>query len=150
MKTYNQFNESVRDLMKPKSEEEILKSLSELSPIQKLKKGIDNNYISIFKKGIEEGANLKRANSYYDLLYGAVVHNQIEIAKLILENGIKFKDSDNLLSWAARDGNIDMVKLLLKYGANPNYADKFAMRLAADNDHFDIVKLLKQYEKIIK
>ena len=55
---YDKMNESIRDKMTPKSEEEILKSLEDKSPIEKLLKGIQNKSKFIIINAIKDGTNI--------------------------------------------------------------------------------------------
>ena len=61
-KIYHKMNESVRDQMTPKSEEDIIKSLDKLSPDEKLKVGVDNSIEWIVKQALEEGATVSCHN----------------------------------------------------------------------------------------
>ncbi len=46
-----------------------------------------------------------------------------QMTKLLLANGADHRSRTQAMIWAARMGRIDIVKLLLDYGANPNNAD---------------------------
>jgi ankyrin repeat protein len=48
------------------------------------------------------------------------------------------------LNWASYNGRIDVVKLLLKYGANAQFNGR-ALNWASIHGHLDIVKLLLEH-----
>ena len=84
MKYLISYNESVRDLMKPKSEEEIVKALGKMTPEEKLEKGSRHNILSLVKQGIKEGANIEWGNH----LSYALIHGNLEMVKLLVDNGV--------------------------------------------------------------
>jgi len=120
MKYLKTFNESIRDLMTPKSEEEIKKSLKKLSTNEKLMKASRIGILWVVKEAIEEGAN------------------------------IETKDNNGCtpLHHASCNGHKDIVKLLLKTGANVksiNNYDQIPLDYAEYYDHNDVIELLTQY-----
>jgi ankyrin repeat protein len=70
----------------------------------------------------------------------AVKNNQPEIVQLLLDAGAKEKDIPLLI--ASNLGHIEIVKLLLKAGADPMYGNGIAIEKALQNGHEKIVKLL--------
>lgn len=50
----------------------------------------------------------------------AILNNNIEIAKSLLRSGAKVDDSPYPLHCAIQQDNLEMVKLLLLFGADPN------------------------------
>jgi len=52
---------------------------------------------------------------------------------------------DFALRWAAKNGDYKVVKLLIKHGANVHANDNSSLRLAAGNGHYKIVKLLLKH-----
>jgi len=64
---YQLYNESIRDLMKPKSEEDIKKSLEDLNPTNKIKKGCEHNLKWLILQGIEECGDIN--SEQYNPLY---------------------------------------------------------------------------------
>lgn len=55
MKYLQSYNESIRDFLKPKSEEEIVNSTENLTPYQKFYKGCLFGYLPLVKQGVESG-----------------------------------------------------------------------------------------------
>jgi hypothetical protein len=82
MKYLKRYNESIRDLMTPKSEDEILKSLKKLSNSELLEKSIDNDFI----KGIEFALQYEISNADILLIKDKIfdIKNK-EIVRLLLD-----------------------------------------------------------------
>ena len=81
----------------------------------KLKKFIDENGVSDTRP--------------VELLMDVIIGNNIDLVEYLLnkypENINKHnKNGDTALIWAVYEANLDIVKLLLKYGANPNQHEK--------------------------
>ena len=57
MKRIKTYNESVSDFLKPKSEDDIRKSIKDLTPYQKLKKGVYRGMVWLVEESIKEGAD---------------------------------------------------------------------------------------------
>lgn len=60
-------------------------------------------------------------------------------------NSIKDSRGDSLLTWAAANGHIEMVELLVNYGADCNIINKYdwnPLRIAASRGNFHVVKKL--------
>ena len=92
--------ESIRDYLKPKTEEELSKDLYNLS---------------------NDGLNKLLINCIID-------DNNVERVKLLLKHGANVNTNDlsrkTPLMWACYKGNIKLIKILLKCGANPNFEDE--------------------------
>ena len=89
-------------------------------------------------------------------LIAAVLNGDLDIVKVLLQNGAKINKVDasgyTALMWAANLGHIDIAKLLLDNGADVN-AEDFTTRTTAfeqakENGHSDIVKLLRNHGAI--
>jgi hypothetical protein len=83
-------NESIRSLMKPKSEEDILKQLDDMS-YRKANllfiKAISLGYTNIVKKLIDKGVSINYNQGRP--LITAVKHNRTDITKILLDKGVK-------------------------------------------------------------
>ena len=112
------------------------------------------NYYNIIPVLLEYGANILNSQDYEGdtALMKAIYRKYETIVKLLLENGVKradvnLADNSNVtpLMIASQQGNINLVKLLLKYGANKNalYSGRKAIDFVNSFFHPDIVKLLK-------
>ena len=63
------------------------------------------------------------------------------------------KNGDTALIWAARNGHLHIVKLLISFGADINIADKkgySALLWATQNEHYEITEELTELGKAIK
>ena len=70
-------------------------------------------------------------------------NGQTEIVKLLIANGANVQARDNAaLIHAAIDGEDEIVKLLIANRADVQADDNYALRVAAENGHYEIVKLL--------
>ncbi|WP_338966784.1 ankyrin repeat domain-containing protein [Spiroplasma endosymbiont of Lonchoptera lutea] len=79
----------------------------------------------------------------------AIFHGNLDIVKLLLENGaninLQNNNGNNALITAVENGHTDIVKLLLKNGADINHQNKFGITpliTAATYGELDIMKLL--------
>lgn len=100
--------------------------------------------------------NLQKINednrSVNDRLYNAVIHNDIEAVKLLLDAGSNPNIGDNFgnypLHLSIKKGNYTISKLLLDYGASPNLPlpnGKYILQEVVVSGNADMVKLLLQY-----
>jgi len=147
MKTFSQFNESIRDKMIPKSDEDIRKSMGTLNPTQKLFWGSKHSLLWLIEEALEEGADIHDRN---DLPLKLVITNKnIEMIEFLLKKGANIHvDDDYPIRIGVDYGDIEMIELLLKYGANPYANDSYAYQIAKENGRNDIIKLFNKYEKI--
>ncbi len=132
MKTFEQFiNEelNVRELMRPKSEEEIEKSLNKLSPNEKFLKACKYNWVWLAKKALDEGADFNKSES---LLKGVVRNNHFEILEFLLDNGVN--PDAILVSGPSHKIEPDIKEFLLKNGIESNIIEL-------------LLKYSKQYNK---
>jgi hypothetical protein len=135
MKYLKSYNESIRDLMVPKSEEEILKSLKGLSNSDILRKSIENDFI----KGIELA--LQNKLKYDDITF---IKNEIfdinnkEIVRLLLDK-VKDKLNDDQIYI------IEKYKLGLHQDEEKNYEIWFKEMLT----DLEINRSIKKLEVLI-
>ena len=154
---FDKYNESVRDLMTPKSEEDIKIALSKLHPMDMIIRGIDRNIPWLVKKGIEY---LETSPSLYkkDIpgilqnigdfhIRKAIDRNDIEIISYLIEAGYKIQRRD--IDYAVAHSNIEMIKLLINGGAVinndlVNQAMLFRTKRPEMNNE-EVIKLLKKH-----
>lgn len=149
MKYLYTYNESIKNYLKPKSEEEINTALNNLSPSQKILKGSEHNLLWLVKQGFEEGGDPSIENSF--ALPHAVSNNNIEIVKLLLndERTDPSKTANFAVRIAAGEGFTEIFKLLMEDDrVNPSDWNCDAIVKAARNKHYDIVKILLSNKKI--
>lgn len=99
---------------------------------------------------IEKGADCNDISADGSVLMAAVVKNNLEIGKKILEQKIDVNAQDangnTALIYAVQFGNLEFVKLLLQYKAHTqiqNKEGKTAVELALVSNHQEIIQLLK-------
>ena len=101
---------------------------------------------------IAEGANVHALDRYgYNALHYAVVNNHALIADLLSRNGaeLNYKKPADALCAAAGHGNMDRIKVLVKYGVGVNSADfdgRTALHLASSQGNLRVVELLLSME----
>jgi ankyrin repeat protein len=80
----------------------------------------------------------------------AIKNNDIEKIQSLLDSEGEIGNDDNYgLSFAAKIGNLEVVKLFLKNEMfNPNSENNSAIKNAIKNGHFEIVKLLLNDERV--
>ncbi|MBU0751071.1 MAG: ankyrin repeat domain-containing protein [Gammaproteobacteria bacterium] len=100
----------------------------------------------LFALALHSGA--VRAGAYDDILAGAE-HNRIEVVVSLLQLGLDANtatpDGTTLLMTASRNGNLEMVDMLLKNKANHLIRNKYgdtALMLATLNGRMDVVRRL--------
>jgi len=75
-------------------------------------------------------------------LQWAARNGYLEIVKLLIPISNSKLDNSYALQWAAMKGHLEIVKLLIDSGADPNMNNSHALRWAVGNGHLDIIKLL--------
>lgn len=95
--------------------------------------------IEIIKECIEAGIDI---NSI--LLINVIQSNNNEIIIFLMENGINIRvDDDHYLELASLKNNVEIVKLLLEYGADPNSLFNNKTKYTCEN--IDIIRLAMEY-----
>lgn len=125
------------------------------------------NQIKIMKLLIKNGADVNHISSFdTPILINAIMYGMVEAAELLIKSGANIhvegynRIEKNLnISWnwtplmcAARKGSFDLVKLLLKKGADPNkkgwsvspWELETSADIAAYSGHLDILKYLRK------
>ena len=138
---FDKYNESVRNLMTPKSEKEVLKSLKGLSAYDIMKKGIQLNLEYMVRKGIEKGASSTMQFLHNEAVMIAIRNNNLEIMKLLLDNG--YKPSEYIVEWTIRYGTIDMMQLLIDNGVI--VTDRMIRNAVNYNKTYSMIHFLKKH-----
>jgi ankyrin repeat protein len=130
VKYLKSYNESLRDKMKPKSDEDILKELGDLSPENILLQSAENNYIKGVKIALDKGADINyKDNIGWTALLHATFYGYKDIVELLLKNGadinIKNNGGNTALIIASKFNHKNIIKLLLKNGADVNIKNKY-------------------------
>jgi hypothetical protein len=135
LKTYSSFiNESVRDKMTPKSEEDILKVLEDMDPYRLFKAGEwrDDEWLMI--TAIERGLDMDFDVYGKEVMNTVVRQNFLKVTKHLLDKGIDFKpykDFDPFYT-VALNGHIMMARLLMKHNVKLNKAPLEVARLMSN------------------
>ena len=143
-------NESVRDLMKPKSEEDVWDSVKDLEPTPMLIKSANNGYMKGVVTALENGADLNFDRGA--ALMGATGSGNLKIVKYLINKDIDTTERGKgaYLMPACIGGYIDIVKYLISIGLlkGISYVRFYELLdMARNNKHKDIVGLLiKQYK----
>lgn len=105
-------------------------------------------WIKDIKKDIFSPLGKKRNEE--DYLWICAENNKLEFAKYLLDKGYNVNYNDgSALQWACYLGHVDMVKLLLKYGANVFADNSRSYKLAKGEGKKEVVKILDDHiEKI--
>jgi len=145
MKYLIKYNESIKHLLKPKSEEDIKKTVQNLSPQEKLEYGYNYDMIYLFKQGLDEGGN--PFYQFNDYIKDSIINNKTEFFKILFD---KYKDKyhfyDSLIH-ACSMGNLEIIKILLDNGKRGN-KQYHPIISASRNGYLNVVKLLLNYKEI--
>ncbi|SHF49481.1 Ankyrin repeat [Fodinibius roseus] len=114
-----------------------------------------NGHTDIVQLLLEEGARIddRNADGRTPLIFAASGPFPNTVA-LLLEQGADPDATDGVDGWsalmfAAAEGNANVVQVLLEQGADPSLTDKdeeTALDFARNNNHTEVVELLKTYE----
>jgi len=145
----SEISESVRDMLKPKSREELGKIINKKSYEDKIRYGL--------KMGVFSTEQMMELKPLLKLQYGCI-HNHLWLVKLAIKEGVDVHFMDDYALYASSEnGHIDIVKYLLKIGnyINPKEDRKLqlnrysaigrAIYQADKNKHKDIIDLLNHY-----
>jgi hypothetical protein len=154
MKRYKEYNESVgnlsvKDLMTPKSREDIMSSFENGTPTYSaLWYAINQKDMDMVKTIIDMGVDLN-SETNSSIIESTVFDDNYELTKLLLDSGYKIirKRDQHPLIYAINNRNIDMVKLLLKHGI---YVSERDVKRAEEIGEMEIHKLLdRRYRGIV-
>ncbi|SFE41146.1 ankyrin repeat domain-containing protein [Thermophagus xiamenensis] len=110
-----------------------------------------NGHTEVVKLLVKNGATINRSdNKGLTTLHFAASGPFPETVKYLLDNGAAINATDKIenftpLMYAASEGNMEVVKVLIKYGANPSLKDvdgDNAATFAIQNNHPEIGKYL--------
>jgi ankyrin repeat protein len=123
---------------------------------EKLFKAIFDKNLDAVKKIIEQDKTqvnyVRKMNEsfYIPVLMQAVMNNEFEISKFLIENGADVNKTDGFkmscLMWSAANQNVELTKFLLKNGADKNIKDgngMTALKAAEEVKNDEIIQLLK-------
>jgi hypothetical protein len=133
MKYLKSYNESIRSKMIGKSEDDIKILFKKLTPNQKLVRAAEYGILWALKEAIEEGANIDYNNG--SALRLACLKKQIEIIKILIDNGANInKWKTVLINFAKEQGNNEVVELLKQYMNKTNESIRSKMTPKSSED----------------
>jgi len=148
-------DESVRDLMKPKSEEDILSNIVNLTQEEKDENIVNAslyNYLNVIKQLIKSGADVNARIKHgwgWSALMCASLKNNLDTVIYLIEKGADVNLKDNLigntaLTLASKHGHLTTVKYLVEHGADVNTLNNigFSPLMGASDGYLDVVKYL--------
>ena len=148
IKKYTQFvNESLKDKMIGKSDEEIESKLDNYSSKDLYNKSLKSGYLNGVKKSLESLKETETKEKLKDLLGGGIFvasrEGYYDIVKFLLENGADPNHHFNIaIRWAVTNGYTDIFNLLLEHGANIEKFFGEFLSSAIMNEHIDIKDIL--------
>ena len=115
-----------------------------------------NNRLAVLEAILTNNKDLvtRHLHHGFTILHVAAAENNFAITELLIKNGGLINGKDNKygmtpLSMAAQfDGDLNMIKMLVKHGANPKiigHQNKTPLKWAEEKSKQDIVKYLKQF-----
>lgn len=141
-KNYKQ-NESIKNVLKPKSKDKIDDIANKLSPTDKILKGCEYGVLWLVKQGIEEGGDPTISHNAPIIL--AIDNEHIDIIKYLLTiPEVDPSDRYNNAIWYAADDNknFEIVKLLL-------LNNKVRTKLIETDDLDYFTDIIKDHEWVI-
>lgn len=150
--------ESIKDILKPKSEEDILKSIDKLSDEQKLLKSAQYGITWLVKDMLDKGVNPNYSdNSGFftnDAFKLALGNGHKEIIELLLNNdNFHFKNSsyiDMVINICVRNNMVDILKIILDSDKMLHNYDVFSLiSYLKHNKQNDLIILLLNYQYVI-
>ena len=139
--------ESILDLLKPKSKEEIEQATNVLSASKLLNIGIEKNMPDLIKKAFEKGAIVQSINTLNNLKRIFNLDNR-GLVRLLVGINPSQTHWDELLKKSCQLGFYDLFNYTIQHEANINYKDKFGstpLYYAAKHQWIDLVKKLVKY-----
>jgi ankyrin repeat protein len=156
LKSLLKTNESVRDLMKPKSEKELIELYGKLTPEEELLKGTINYLPWVVKHALERGANPneKYSKGVTVLMY-AITENDIEMMKILLDYGADPTIENQygmtaLRMWETWKGNKEMMDLLDKYKSMTNESVRDLMKPKSEEELDKIWKVYYDTKQLLQ
>ncbi len=96
-------------------------------------------HLEIIKLLEDDGVDLNVKSCNGTPIELAYIHRHFDIVKYLIECDV---ECDNLLKMASKDGNLEIVQLLLEQGYEINVQSSPALTLACQAGHLEIAKLL--------
>jgi len=152
LKTYreqsNLCNESIKHLLKPKSEDDIKNSIMNSNSSDRLDRIFRFKLNHLFSD--DEILEICKDLTPDEKLYKGTRHNiPILIKQSILDGVNTGKNNQMLIKFAAENGYTDIIEMLLKDDrVNPIVHNNLPIAYAAENGHLDAVKVLMNDKRV--
>jgi len=149
-----QIKEGLLNKLEGPNEKEVRNALSKMNYETALEKSIEHGYVDFVKKYLKL-IDIK-VKDKDRLLFIAIDSNNIEIVKILIDNGADINCEDSIpLFFAAENGDKKMVEFILNYYLKNDYSlDSInindAIEVAGNTNNNDIVDLLNKYKKLLK
>jgi ankyrin repeat protein len=147
IKSYNNYiNESLKDKLKGKSKDDIIKTIKGLPPQEQFEKACKYNVLPIIKELIKHKDVDPSIDNNSPIGWLSYFGNLEVVKELLKDNRVNPSDWDNYaINVASLNGHIEVVKELLKYNSvNASNLDT-AIDFAKKSNHNEIVRLLNMY-----
>jgi hypothetical protein len=152
MKTFKQYNESVRDQMTPRSEEEYIKVLEEGKSYLLEEQTIDDKLVNesirdkMTPKSEKEVRQSLLGLSFTDKFLKGCEYGVEWAVKRALINGVNvhLHEEEGLIN-SVDNNHLDIVELLLNAGADVHINDEQPLCLAILGGNIEMIKLLLKY-----
>jgi ankyrin repeat protein len=154
----NYIIESLKDKMYPKSDDDIINKINTYDKDKQI-----DTIIRFIRNKDEYNIILLLDNLKFHwtelskILLNVVNYNLVEVTKKLLEIGIDLECTDILkntpLIIASKNGNLDIVKLLVEHGANIEHTNENgynAFMVAIMNNNSIVSSYLKKYKDNVK
>jgi hypothetical protein len=143
MRHLKSYNESIRDFLKPKSENETEKEFKNMTPEQILRSSSKFGYMKGVKSALKMGTETSLS------LMDACRYGHQDIAFEILNQGHEYDESvyNYCFRWACMNGFIDLVKKFIKeQRVDPSMDNNACLYVAKSYEYSDIIEeLMKDY-----
>jgi ankyrin repeat protein len=103
---------------------------------------IKRDHFEVVKYLIEKGAIFQDFHDEFGILQMIANNGNLEMMKYLVKNGLCKNEA--LYLYALRN-NFEMVKYLIEQGANINYDNGITLRVSAERDRFEMVKYLVEH-----
>lgn len=137
-------NESIKNYLKPRSEEDIMKSCENLPDKTKLLKGAEHGLLTLVKQVIENGFTDK--DIIHRSLELAINNNDLVIAEYLIDHGADIHKYDDVMLYFTlmfpKDDDLSIPKLLIRKGGNT----KIVYKKAQQNAQTRIIDNLQRLE----
>jgi ankyrin repeat protein/methyltransferase family protein len=137
-------NESLKDKLKGKSEEEISNIVKDKmvgkSDEEKLKYGLENHIHYLVEDSLKNGIDYLDG-SYINILFDCVENDDIEIIKTLLKY-VDNSSKEHITNLACKLNKLDIVKLSIESGVDVNGPNNLFLLDTIENGNTEIVKYL--------